>query len=245
MIYIVHKALTSADKQAFLKILSYAKIKEDDLKFMDISCEDLDLDGKNFVFALNTYKEVAKSYVASGVFEMRQVLGSDIYDEDSSFALVNIPYTIQDLFTNTIAKQSVWQKINVFYDFYQKMISKVSSGTIDNGAPFNDDVSCIGTNKDGMEAEDTPLTVETSELLAKLAENLDFSDPALGKSLLSSDKIEFETENLKVHVYPNNRIPKKDSMDNTLRLSFKDMLAILKMISVFDAKKISFFKSKE
>lgn len=49
MIYIVHKALTSADKQAFLKILSYAKIKEDDLKFIDISCEDLDLDGKNFV----------------------------------------------------------------------------------------------------------------------------------------------------------------------------------------------------
>jgi hypothetical protein len=67
-----------------------------------------------------------------------------------------------------------------------------------------------------MEAEETPLTVETSELLAKLAESLDFSDPALGKSLLSSDKIEFETENLKVHVYPNNRIPKKDSMDNTL-----------------------------
>ena len=43
-------------------------------------------------------------------FEMRQVLGSDIFDEQTSFALINIPYTIQDLFTNNTAKQNVWQK---------------------------------------------------------------------------------------------------------------------------------------
>ena len=68
MIYIIHKALTTNDKQAFIKILAYAKISEDLLKFVDITCEDLDLNGKDFIFAVNTYKEIAKSYVASGVF---------------------------------------------------------------------------------------------------------------------------------------------------------------------------------
>ena len=245
MIYIIHKALTTNDKQAFIKILAYAKISEDLLKFVDITCEDLDLNGKDFIFAVNTYKEIAKSYVASGVFEMRQVLGSDIFDEQTSFALINIPYTIQDLFTNNTAKQNVWQKINAFYDFYQRCSIKPKQDAFSEPIIAEEVISNVSIDNTENDTEEKISIIEVSSLLSKLAENLDLSDPALGKSLASSNKIEFETEDLKICIYPNNRIPKKDSNDNSLNLSFKDMLAILKLTSVFDAKKISFFKVKE
>lgn len=249
MIYIIHKALTTNDKQAFVKILAYANIPETLLKFVDITSEDLDLNGKDFIFAINTYKEIAKSFVASGVFEMRQVLGSDIFDEQTNFALINIPYSINDLFANNAAKQTVWLKINNFYKFYQECMSKKIEQT--DNVPFDDPLPMIEesaipadeTIEDNTEEKIS--TVDVSDLLLKLAENLDLSDPALGKSLTSSNKIEFETEDLKICIYPNNRIPKKDVLDNSLNLSFKDMLAILKLTSVFDAKKISFFKVKE
>lgn len=255
MIYVVHRQITHGDKLSFLKILSCVDINEADVKFVDLSNEDLDVSKKDFILAINTYKEIARSLIALKLFDMKQLLGNDVFDPVTKFGLVNIPHTIQELYSNDNAKQIVWHKLLAFSEFYKEC---GGVGGYEGNIAINGDQSFA----DAIDAEPEPISeeetipeetkdleevasVDIDAIFEALASQLDLTDPGLGKSLSLSDKIQFETENFKICIYPNNRISTKDQAENDLNLSYKDMLALLKLGTMFDAKKISFFKTKE
>lgn len=257
MIYVVHRSLTQGDKLGFMKILSCADINENDVKFVDLTADDLDIKTKDFILALNTYKDIARSLIAAKLFDMKQLLGNDVLDPVTKFALINIPHSIQELYSNDNAKQTVWHKLLTFSAFYKEcggLGGYEGNLSINGEQPLAEaiDASVEDTSSDvdidttqPAEELDEIATIDMQSVFQALADNLDLTDPSLGKSLALSDKIQFETDSVKVCIFPNNRMSAKDQAENDLNLSYKDMIAILKLGTMFDAKKISFFKTKE
>ncbi len=253
MIYVVHRSLTHGDKLGFLKILSCADIDENDVKFVDLTVDDLDIKTKDFILAINTYKDIARSLIAAKLFDMKQLLGNDVLDPVTKFALINIPHSIQELYSNDNAKQTVWHKLLTFSEFYKECGSvggHEGNLMINDNQSFAEAVDAIDDQAEAEQSEEVKdlkeiASINMDSIFQALADQLDLTDPTIGKSLSLSDKIQFETEEVKICIYPNNRMSAKDQAENDLNLSYKDMIAILKLGTMFDAKKISFFKIKE
>ncbi len=258
MIYIIHKSLSFADKEGLQKIFSHVGITSAEVKFVDIVSEDIDISKKDFIFAINTYKDVARSLISNGIFQVKQLLGSDIYDADTKFALINVPYTVQELFANDEAKNSVWNKLLSFFQFYTEC-GKIGGyeSTLTPGVPFNDPLPDFSAGNEKVivadvipaidaDTDNDVVSVNCDELINLLAKTIDLSDPSVGKSLSLSKKIVLETDSIAIHIYPNNRISAKDaSQESELHISFKDVIAIMRAAVMFDANTISFFKEKE
>lgn len=256
MIYIIHKMLSSADKEGLQKILSHVGISPPEVKFVDIASEDIDIVNKDFIFAINTYKNVARSLISNGMFQVKELLGSDIYDPATKFALVNIPYSVQELFSNDDAKNTVWNKLLTFFQFYTEC-GKTGGyeSTLVPGAPFDDPLPDFSAGNEKPVVTDVvpslpvgteEITINCVEFINLLAKSLDLSDPSVGKSLSLLKKVVLETDTVSVHVYPNNRISAKDSsQESELHISFKDTIAILRAATMFEANTVTFFKEKE
>lgn len=258
MIYIVHKNLTTSDKQSLVFIFSHIKIDESLIKFIDLSCEDLDINNKDYIFALGTYREVAKALVSSGAFRSKDLLGSDVIDDVTNFCFINLPYVVTDILTNSSTKAIVWKKLQAFSTLFESMRSAkiIQSEKLEalTDEPFNDELPtieelsrpAIAESHSSLVDDNNSITLNPLVLLNDLIRNMDTSEASLGKTLSLSEKITFTAQNITVCVYPNNRISSKDvNSSDTLHISFKDLMAILKCSIMFDAEKISFFKSKE
>lgn len=236
--------LSSADKEGLQKILSHVGITPPEVKFVDIASEDIDIVNKDFIFAINTYKNVARSLISNGMFQVKELLGSDIYDPVTKFALVNIPYSVQELFANDDAKNIVWNKLLTFFQFYTECgKTETSEEDLDNNvSAAKEDLSVVPSLPIGTEE----ITINCVEFINLLAKSLDLSDPSVGKSLSLLKKVVLETDTVSVHIYPNNRISAKDSsQESELHISFKDTIAILRAATMFEANTVTFFKEKE
>lgn len=253
MIYVVHRSLTHGDKLGFLKILSCADIDENDVKFVDLAIDDLDIKTKDFILAINTYKDIARSLIAAKLFDMKQLLGNDVLDPVTKFALINIPHSVQELYSNDNAKQIVWHKLLTFSAFYKECgsVGGYEGNLVINGdQPLAEAIDAAMDEPEEVASEEPKDlkeigSINMDSIFQALADQLDLTDPSLGKSLALSDRIQFETDDVKICIYPNNRMSAKDQSEHDLNLSYKDMIAILKLGTMFDAKKISFFKIKE
>lgn len=255
MIYIVHKGLSTPDKQSFLNVLGHAEISSDECQFIDLLHEDIDISTKDFIIAFNTYKDVARALISKGLFKTGDLLGSDMYDPSTKFCLINISHSITDIFSKDESKNIVWQKLLSFHTFYEEcgkvgglegnnLSGQDSHSTVSDDTPFDDDISIIGEATAPIVddvAEELVATIDIDLLVNKIGEQLDLSDPTLGKSLAVSSKFVFQSENATVSIYPNNRIPAKEQGIN---MSFKDSLALIKLAIMFDAKTVSFYKEK-
>lgn len=245
MIYLIHKSLTAPDKQSILKILSYTDISENECQFIDLAHEDIDIGTKDFIIAINTYKDVAKALISKKVFRTQDLLGSDIYDETTKFCLINISNSIVDIFSKDEIKSLVWQKILNFYAFYSKC---GKSGGVESNIIDIPDESVDNTSSETHEGsleivqDEFVGTVDLALLASKIAEQLDLSDPTIGKSLAISSKLVFQSKDAQISVYPNNRIP---SDETGICMSFKDSLALIKLAIMFEATSVSFYKEKD
>mgnify|MGYP003582490194 FL=1 len=87
---------------------------------------------------------------------------------------------------------------------------------------------------------ESSISIDVQKLLNEIVDKMSVSDASLGKSLSLTKKVTFENDDgVVINVFPTNRI---DNNSDGLNMSFKDMVATIKMAIVLDSKKITFHK---
>ncbi len=256
MIYIYVNKMSSDDKSRLSKIFSYLDfITENDIKFIDTSIENVNCENQNAIitFGNEAYKSVAKYFVEQNIYKATQLLGNNIFDTDHKFVWYNFNYTVTNILTDDIIKGKFWSDLLSLQNHLSSFgfinnepdavveLNEVATQEVVDDLPWSyDDPKQINKEDAETKQDNTLLTIDVNELLNKVAESLDLSDPTLGKSLSLSEKIELNIPNVgSVFIYPSGeRIKPSDT--KSAHLSFKDTLGLIKMSTVFGADKITF-----
>ena len=86
--------------------------------------------------------------------------------------------------------------------------------------------------------------IKLSELADIISQNLDLSDPGIGKSFSLLEKVELTTKSGKLIIYPTGERIKPPDKDAT-HLSLKDALSLVRMAAAFGANEVSFHQKAD
>lgn len=227
------------DKEFCLKMLSYLDIPTTRYVFIDLNYDSIDINKAKVIICFDrAYKDISRMFVSANIFKLKDMVGRDMIDESDKFMLFNIAYTMTQVITNEDNKQKVWNKLLMFQDYYNKMYpSNLDQVDVAESEPEVSEPVIEQVETD--DPEDTTAIVDVQAFVNELAKHIDLADPAIGKTLSLSNKIELTTPSGNITIHPiGGRIPK----DESAHLSIKDTIALLKTCLVFNATQIRFYK---
>lgn len=237
MIYMLSQSWAENNSKALAeKILPHLGITSNDVTFVSTAHDVIDVAKFAAIVCFDrSYKDVSKAFTSAGIFKIRDMIGRDLITPDGSFVLFNIPYTLTQIFTNDETKAIAWEKLLAFIEAYKNMPSFAESSGVDV-------VSTDESVSDDSTDDVAVANVFVDDIIQQVSSYLDFSDPAIGKTLGLSSKIVLSGSSGTITIHPTGeRIPKDDG---TAHLSIKDVIALLKASLAFDADTITFYKKQ-
>lgn len=242
MIYLLSQSWAADNSKGLAeKIIPHLGLSLDQVRFVDTSYEDIDVNKFNAMVCFDkSYKDVAKAFTSAGIFKIRDLIGKDVISEDGSFLLFNVPFTLTQIFTNENSKAVAWEKLQTFVTAYNQFYS--DENITQEVEVETEVISSEQKEVVQEESNEQIVQIDVGVFLQTLVEALDLSDPAIGKTLGLSSKVVLTTDNGDVTIHPTgDRIPKDGQ---AAHLSIKDTIALLKTCLVFDAKMISFYQKQ-
>lgn len=251
MLYVYGGKFESIDKDNLRMILGHAGVEPHRIRFVDLSCEDVDIEGRNCVLTIgSSFRPVSRAIVAAGLYKYADLLG-DVIDRDNKFFLFNLPMEVAQMMSNDEDKQFAWDKIsnmatgfNTWYPFDDPIPDMTNNKVVNVEPPAPVEEEPKKEVKTEVASEPTPVVstpakavsapvsselgdidIDVKECLNALFEHVNLTDQGLGKSLSKYEKFTLHTPSGELHVYPTNRIPESDQ---GFKVTFKDLVSILR-----------------
>lgn len=226
-IHIFYKNFSKEGRDRISAALAHAGIGNDDLKFMNVDYEEVNPSSDSFILCLErTFQTVSRACVKNGILKASQLIGQDVVDSNTGFAIFNLAMKEEEVFGTEEDKDFAWAKFCKMAEAWK---------VINDGRANNSNTEVV-SNPAVDTTSDQPVVANYFMVLKSLVAELDLSEPSLGKSL--KDKICIPCASGDVFVYPNGRIPD----DGNHNLSFKDLVVILRAMQIFNVDKLSFEK---
>ena len=266
VLYILGKGITSKEVDAIKAVLSFAEINEAAYKIVDLESIEFNIVGKSMFLCFNgLFSNIGQQLIKERGYPSSSLLRGNLTDDKNKMLLFGLsgsisqyamPHCVDEdkvILWNII--QGIKAKLIEYYPVIMGVksiepIEELSKDALeeefDKGKqPVEEKVKTVApepiietTDSTEMGIESNKVSVDVSQIIDSVVNDLKLSDPGLGKSLKLTDMIVLHTPNGRINIYPTNVI--KEELGG-VHISFKDMCSIIKMALISDAEKIDFY----
>ena len=261
LINIYAKDISLEDKNFIYMAFGHAGITQGMIKFCDLNSMQPQSKSISFCFG-GAHNDIARAIVNSGKLSIRDFLSADVFSDAFNLIFISIPVSIKESSVTRDNKAYLWNKILLLA---QKMKEygywnvEGSNRENVNGVPAEQSTAPEDSHYDTSTEEAINISnaeassvaqdsvqsskeraaeLNVDELLNGVISGIAASDSAIGKSLSSYSRVSFTTKDgLPVNIYPTNRI---SSDDDGVKMSFKDVIVLLKMAILAETQTITF-----
>ena len=241
------------EKNFLYKIFGFINVPKGMIKFVDMETMKPNPESLINVCLENTHVDFSRALINSGKFHAKDLLSGNSINDEMKFIMIKIPMSPSEIQLTQENKAYTWNKLLELKGYLEKYGYLDNKGEEENESASESEEEKHSTSEDSVSnyTEDATLPraedksektviVDAEKVLNRIVEELKLSDASLGKSLRLVNKITMESENGSfINIYPSNVI--KDD-DEGIGISFKDMLAVVKMSLIVGSNTIKFTK---
>ena len=238
------------DKEFLHKIFGFIDVTKGMIKFIDMDTMQPDPNSLINICIDNTHTSFSRALISAGKFSAKDLLSGNIVNDDIKFIMFTIPMSVNEIQATEANKGFTWQKLLQLKEYLYKYGYLTAEGNSDEEAvaetesvaqaedPIPDVKEDTAPARSINTTEEGTVTVNVEEVLNRIVDELKATDPAMGKSLKLTSRVSLETENGGIlNIYPSNIIKAENE---GAHISFRDMLAIVKMSLIVGSKTIKF-----
>ena len=242
------------DKEFLHKIFGFINVTKGMIKFVDMDTMQPDPNSLINICIDNTHTNFSRALISAGKFSAKDLLSGNIVNDDMKFIMFTIPMSVNEIQATEANKGFTWQKLLQLKEYLYKYGYLTAEGNSDEEAATEaesvasaeDFVPDVEENAAPARSIDTKeegtVTVNVEEVLNRIVDELKATDPAMGKSLKLTSRVSLETEDGGIlNIYPSNIIKAENE---GAHISFRDMLAIVKMSFIVGSKTIKFHQGE-
>ena len=238
------------DKEFLHKIFGFIDVTKGMIKFIDMDTMQPDPNSLINICIDNNHTSFSRALISAGKFSAKDLLSGNIVNDDMKFIMFTIPMSVNEIQATEANKGFTWQKLLQLKEYLYKYGYLTAEGNSDEEAvaetesvaqaedPIPDVKEDTAPARSIKTTEEGTVTVNVEEVLNRIVDELKATDPAMGKSLKLTSRVSLETEDGGIlNIYPSNIIKAENE---GAHISFRDMLAIVKMSLIVGSKTIKF-----
>ena len=242
------------DKEFLHKIFGFIDVTKGMVKFIDMNTMQPDPNSLINICIDNTHTDFSRALISAGKFSAKDLLSGNIVNDDMKFIMFTIPMSVNEIQATDANKSFTWGKLLQLKEYLYKYGYLTAEGNSDEEAateaesvaPPEDSIPDVKEDAAPARSIDTKeegtITVNVEEVLNRIVDELKATDPAMGKSLKLTSRVSLETEDGGIlNIYPSNIIKVENE---GAHISFRDMLAIIKMSLIVGSKTIKFHQGE-
>ena len=242
------------DKEFLHKIFGFIDVTKGMIKFIDMDTMQPDPNSLINICIDNTHTIFSRALISAGKFSAKDLLSGNIVNDDMKFIMFTIPMSVNEIQATEANKGFTWQKLLQLKEYLYKYGYLTAEGNSDEEAvaetesvaqaedPIPDVKEDTAPARSINTTEEGTVTVNVEEVLNRIVDELKATDPAMGKSLKLTSRVSLETEDGGIlNIYPSNIIKAENE---GAHISFRDMLAIVKMSLIVGSKTIKFHQGE-
>ena len=242
------------DKEFLHKIFGFIDVTKGMIKFIDMDTMQPDPNSLINICIDNTHTSFSRALISAGKFSAKDLLSGNIVNDDMKFIMFTIPMSVNEIQAIEANKGFTWQKLLQLKEYLYKYGYLTAEGNSDEEAvaetesvaqaedPIPDVKEDTAPARSIKTTEEGTVTVNVEEVLNRIVDELKATDPAMGKSLKLTSRVSLETEDGGIlNIYPSNIIKAENE---GAHISFRDMLAIVKMSLIVGSKTIKFHQGE-
>ena len=231
------KSFSYEDKEFLYKIFGFINVEKGRIKFIDMDTMQPNPESLINFCIDNTHTDFSRALIASRKFSAKDLITGNAINDDMKFILYNVPLSVAEIQATESNKAFTWKTL---LEFKEQLIRYGYLDVQENAkeeAPAEEAQSEVANVVQDEESK-TTVTVNVEEVLNRVIDELKATDLTLGKSLKLTKRISVQGKDGQVlNIYPGNKI---DESQEGAHISFKDMLAVVKLSFIVGSENINF-----